>query len=48
MWFAPSIESIVGNCLQLGVAPSTWQIPEQFVVASRKKIAILHFGSEYY
>ena len=42
MWFAPSI---VDNCLQLGVAPST--MPDSrtiFCCKSEKKIAILHFA----
>ena len=42
MWFAPSI---VGYCLQLGVAPST--MPDSrtiFCCKSKKEIAILHFA----
>ena len=61
VWFAPSI---VGNCLQLGVAPSTVadsrkclqlgvapstvaDSRKNFCCKSKKKIAILHLGSEY-
>ena len=42
MWFAPSI---VGNCLQLGVAPSTMADSRTiFYCKSEKKLAILHFA----
>ena len=45
MWFAPSI---VGNCLQLGVAPSTMPDSRTIFCCKSKKNRYLAFCSEYF